>query len=48
MEYRHMKTPNYGVPTHENAQLWGTDTRERPIMVYQHMKTPIYDRQPLN
>jgi len=45
MEYQQMTTPNYGVPIRENAQLWSTNTRERPIMEYQRMKNPNY-RQP--
>ena len=32
MQYRYIKTSNYGVPTHENAQKLSTNTRKRPIM----------------
>ena len=42
MLYQHIKTPNYAVPTHQNAQLCCTNTLKRPIMQYQYMKTPIY------
>ena len=34
--------PNNGVPIHENAHLWSTNTRKRPFMEYQYTKTPIY------
>ena len=39
MEYKHMRTPIYGVPIHENLKIWNTNT------CYRHMKTPIYAAQ---
>jgi len=42
MEYRYIKTPNYGVKTQENAPKWSTDTWKPPITEYQCKKMPIY------
>ena len=40
MQYRYTKMSNCGAPTHENAHLWSTVSRQRPITEYQRMKTP--------